>query len=222
MRRNNSVINLTFFAICLALILLMSFVPQLGYITIGVISFTLIHIPVLVFSYLKGWKWGWVYGLVFGLSSFLVAITRATGGLDIFFANYPIVAIVPRLLFGFLSGLVFSLIKKTIPDRSKRKLVLAPTCFVLTVIHSLLVFLFLYLFAKDAAEAAFGGAFWPSFYSMIFLVGTLPEAGVAFITVPLICWPLEPFYERIFKNAKEAKKESRRLTLLLEKGLKED
>ena len=219
MRRNNSIIDLTMFSICTALILMMSFIPQIGFISIGIISFTLIHIPVLVFSYLKGYKWGWLFGLVFGISSYLVAITRASGGLDIFFANYPVVAIVPRFLFGLISGLAFSLIKKLIPDRGVRKIVLIPTSFVLTVIHSLLVFLFLYLFAKDQAETAFNGPFWASFYSMIFLVGTLPEATIAAITVPLICWPLEPFYTRIYRNAKEERKESLRLTKLVTKGL---
>jgi uncharacterized membrane protein len=219
MRRSNHVLNLTFFAICTAIIFLMAFVPQLGYITLGIFSITLLHLPVLIFSYLKGYRWGWLYGLMFGLSSYLVAITRSVGALDLLFAQYPIVAILPRFLFGLLAGLSFSLLKTLVPDRAKRRIALIPLCFLLTLIHTILVFAFLYLFCREPIEELFKEAFWPGFYTYVFLTGSLPEAATAAIVVPLVVWPLEPLYTRLYRNPKEERKESVRLRKLLENKL---
>jgi hypothetical protein len=67
-------------AIFIALILIMSFVPNMGYITVAPgISLTLIHIPVLIGACLRGVKKGTLYGLVFGVSSWLEALIIGTG-----------------------------------------------------------------------------------------------------------------------------------------------
>jgi uncharacterized membrane protein len=215
MRRSNHVINLIFLTLVIALISLMTFVPYIGYITIaGIFSLTLIPIPVLVFSYLKGYKWGWVYGLIFGLTSYLVALTSASSSFDRLFALYPVVAILPRVLFGLLSGIVFSLIKRFIPNKSVRKVVLIPTCFILTCLHGILVFLFLFIFCRDTPVFS-NIPFWSVFYSAVFLTGTIPEGIATAVAVPLIVWPSEPFYQRIFRNRYEERRESARLNALL-------
>ena len=215
MRRSNHVVNLIFLTLVIALISLMTFVPYIGYITVGIFSLTLIPIPVLVFSYLKGYKWGWVYGLIFGLTSYLVAITSASSVLDVFFAEYPVIAILPRVLFGLLSGIVFSLIKRFIPNKAVRKVVLIPACFLLTCLHGILVFTFLFIFCRNAIETAFNAPFWSIFYSAVFLTGTIPESIATAVAVPLIVWPSEPFYQRIFRNRYEERRESARLDALL-------
>ncbi|MFA6624597.1 MAG: ECF transporter S component [Bacilli bacterium] len=215
MRRSNHVLNLTFFAICSAILFIMGFIPNLGYITIGIFSITIIHLPVLLFSYLKGYRWGWLYGLMFGLTSYLVALTQGKTAFDALFASYPIVALAPRIIFGFLAGITFSVLKTCIHDRFKRKIALIPASFILTVIHSLLVFLFLYIFCKEQVEEMFNGEFWYLFYSLVFLSGTIPEAIMAAVVVPLLAWPLEPLYRRLYMNKAEDRKESQRLQGLL-------
>jgi riboflavin transporter FmnP len=57
--------DFVFGAILFAIIVLMAFVPSLGFIPIipGVAYATLLHIPVLIGAIFLGWKWGLVLGL---------------------------------------------------------------------------------------------------------------------------------------------------------------
>ena len=63
--------NLVYISIFTALIIVMGTVPFLGYIPLGVIRATTVHIPVILGSILLGPKAGAVLGGVFGLTSFL-------------------------------------------------------------------------------------------------------------------------------------------------------
>ena len=67
--RHGRILALTNDAIFLAIIILMTFVPNLGYLSIagGVITFTLLHLPVILGASLGGWKRGAIYGLAFGV-----------------------------------------------------------------------------------------------------------------------------------------------------------
>src|SRR5574344_2055241 len=128
----------------LALIFVMGLVPQFGYITIFTgFSLTLVHIPVLIGAYLFGAKKGALYGFFFGLTSLFAAMLQPAG-FNGFFV-YPWVSIPSRLLFGFLAGLTFQLERKNTKIYSNG-LAVGASSFLLTCLHSTLVFLDLYVF----------------------------------------------------------------------------
>ena len=60
--RNEKIRWLTFDAMALAIIALLTLVPFLGFIPVGPLSITILHVPVLIFAYFGGIKRGWLYG----------------------------------------------------------------------------------------------------------------------------------------------------------------
>ena len=108
--KQNDIKDLTLASVFAAIILLMTFVPQIGYITIGTVALTLIHIPVLIGVFLLPKKYSIVLALFFGLGSLIRAATTPTGPLDPAFVN-PLVSVLPRLLFALAAIYIIELFK---------------------------------------------------------------------------------------------------------------
>ena len=93
MKKIKEIKTIAFDAIFLALIFVFAYVPYLGYITIGPLAFTTMHVLVLLGAILFGAKRGALYGFFFGVSSLLVAL-QYPGTLNYFCLN-PFISIVP-------------------------------------------------------------------------------------------------------------------------------
>ena len=63
--------NMVLTAVIAAIIILMAFVPYVGYINLVVIKATLIHVPVIIGSVILGPKKGAFLGFIFGLTSLI-------------------------------------------------------------------------------------------------------------------------------------------------------
>ena len=95
-----------------ALAILLSLVPSLGYIPLGPITITTMHIPVIIAAILEGPVVGGIVGLIFGLSSIYMAATvYAALPTSVFFLN-PLVSVLPRILIGIIAYYVYTGIKK--------------------------------------------------------------------------------------------------------------
>lgn len=105
--------TLTRFALFAAIILVMSYTP-LGYLNIGVLMVTFLTIPVIVAALLFGSGAGAFAGLVFGLTSFAKSSESVMGAalLAINPVYTFVLAVVPRVLEGYLCGLIFSVLNK--------------------------------------------------------------------------------------------------------------
>ena len=103
---------LTQLALLSAIIILMALTP-IGYIRTPFLTVTLITIPVAVGAIILGPKGGTICGLVFGLTSFYTALTAPSAMMGAFMGVNPvyvaILCIVPRVLEGFLCGLIFEI-----------------------------------------------------------------------------------------------------------------
>lgn len=109
--------NLTMLALFLAIEVVLLVTP-LGYLRIGVLSATLLHVPVIVCACTMGTKYGAVMGLVFGITSVINATMAPTvtsfafspfvtvGGFNGGYQSL-IVAIVPRVLLGVIAGSLY-------------------------------------------------------------------------------------------------------------------
>ena len=97
-----------------AIILIMAFTP-IGYLRVGPLSISLITIPVAIGAVAISPSSGAFLGLVFGITSFIQCFTGDPFGaalisLNAFFTF--LVCIPTRTLAGFLTGLIFRLLKK--------------------------------------------------------------------------------------------------------------
>jgi len=146
--RREQIYDLTLTAMFLAIILVMAFVPYLGFIPspfIPGVSLTLIHIPVIIGGIILGRKKSWLLGTFFGLMSLVLAFLRPQGPVDEIFLN-PLVSVLPRIIFGIVIFEIYNLLSKLIKVKAVN---VAITMVVSSLIHTLLVIVMLYLFGKD-------------------------------------------------------------------------
>ena len=108
--KKNEIQDLTLTAVFSAIILVMIFVPQVGFITFGVASLTLIHIPDLIGVFLLPKKYSVLLGLIFGLGSLIKAVIAPAGPLDPVFV-LPWISVLPRVLFALAAAYLFDLFK---------------------------------------------------------------------------------------------------------------
>lgn len=95
--------NIAVLALLLALMMVLN-MTSIGFLQLGPIAVTTMHIPVLLGGLIGGWKYGTILGLAFGLSSLFKALQGLTPTAFIF-VN-PLVSVLPRIIFGFLCGLL--------------------------------------------------------------------------------------------------------------------
>ena len=105
-------VRLVLTALLTALIIVMAFTP-LGYLKAGVIEITFITIPVIIGAVLLGPVGGLFLGAVFGITSFIQCFGMSTFGVALFSVSplrTAIVCIVPRVLMGWLTAVIFKAI----------------------------------------------------------------------------------------------------------------
>ena len=69
-------------------------------------SLTVMHVPVIIGAILEGPVVGMITGLIFGLFSLIQAAVAPTGPVDVFFVN-PLISVLPRIIIGLVTWLVF-------------------------------------------------------------------------------------------------------------------
>lgn len=211
--------KITIDALFIALLIIFTFVPYVGYITIGPISFTTIHVIVLVSAALFGVRESTLFGFVFGFLSLLKAL-QFPSTVDYFFVN-PFISILPRVLFGFLSGISFDYLKKI--KKFSLFISLVPVlAFILTIVHSFLTLTSLYVFGlldvfNISSMLGLGKLIndflkaYPTFIIFIganVTLGALLEAVLAAIVVPSIYLAVNKIYHiNNLSNTNENKKE---------------
>lgn len=106
-------------AILSAILIILAFTP-LGYLKVGIVSITFMTIPVVIGAILLGPLSGAVLGGVFGITSFIQCFGMDVFGTTLLGINpvYTfILCMVPRILMGWLVGLIYQALARR--DRSK-------------------------------------------------------------------------------------------------------
>ena len=96
---------MTVIGVLSAISIMMSMLPFIGYIPIGPIKATIMHIPVIIGAIIEGPVVGATIGLIFGLTSLWNAITQPVL-LSPLFIN-PLVSVLPRILIGIIAYYVY-------------------------------------------------------------------------------------------------------------------
>lgn len=148
---------------CIEIVLMLT---PLGYIPIGPVRATTLHIPVILAGVLMRPGAGSAIGLIFGISSVIINTLTPTVTSFVFSPFYSvgefhgglaslIIAIGPRVLLGWLAGVLFTLLMKT-TKKINVSLILA--ALISTLTHTALVMLGIYVFFGSAYAAVKGVA----------------------------------------------------------------
>ena len=112
---NESVYRLAALGLLTAITFIMGFTP-IGYIPIGALKLTFMTIPVIIAAAMLGPTGGAVIGGMFGLTSFIQAFSGMSLLTGALFQLNPILTfllcVVPRVLEGWLGGLIFKALDK--------------------------------------------------------------------------------------------------------------
>ena len=179
-----------------AIIFILAFTPSLGYIPLGVINATIIHVPVIIGSLVLGPKRGAILGFLFGLSSMILATTSPALTSFIFSPFLSsgitplgpvwstIICFIPRILVGVVPYYVYEALKKFFKGKKgsdATSLLISGVAGSLT--NTLLVMGLIYVLFGHAYADAIGisyGALFGAILSVIAINGVL-EAIVAAI-----------------------------------------
>lgn len=187
MKQKKKLVRLVMCALFSALIVVMTFTPYLGYITVGVIEITTLHAVVIFGSAVLGPAMGSILGGVWGLT----CIARAFQFGIVPFQN-PLVSLLPRILVGLLAGLVFKGLSKT---KCKKPISLGISALVGTLTNTVLVLSFLNL--CGGFQVLFGDSAKTIDVIITTIISTngLIELALAVILVPTIYMATERFFK---------------------------
>lgn len=186
--KNQNTKRMTLFALFLA-IEIMLFCTPFGFLQIGPLAITLMHVPVIAASILLSVKEGMALGLVFGLCSMIKA-TMAPGITSFVFSPFVtiggisgnwsslLIALVPRILTGYIPGALYSLLQKKGMNQSLGAGLAAMTA---TMVHTVLVLGGIWVFFGEPYAAVLGSArdLLMGLFGMTVLTNSLPETVVA-------------------------------------------
>ncbi|MCO7151568.1 ECF transporter S component [Vagococcus lutrae] len=192
--------DLTLTAIFLAIIFLFAFTP-LGFINLGVIKATLIHVPVIIGSIVLGPRIGALLGLAFGGTSLLIN-TLTPSLLSFAFSPFIpvigtqhgslwalVIVFIPRILVGIVPYYVFKGLEPIVNKKSHRPLAFITAGIAASMTNTLLVMNLIYLLFQDAYAMVKDMPIGPSLYKAVLtviFVNGVPEAIVAGIATAVV------------------------------------
>lgn len=179
-----------------------------GYIPLGPVRATTMHIPVILAGILLGIKGGAITGFVFGISSVMINTLTPTITSFVFTPFYSlgdysgnfwslVIAIGPRVLLGILAAVIYQVFK----NRGEKLSLIGSgvTALVCTLIHSILVLGMIYVFFGPSYAAAKGVEVSALFGLLLGLITTnsVLEAVVAVVIVTPLTKVLEPLTKKV-------------------------
>ncbi|AOX44155.1 hypothetical protein S100390_v1c08190 [Spiroplasma sp. NBRC 100390] len=207
---------ITINSIIIAIFLLFALVPSLGYIAVGPVNLTLMHILFLIGMYALYvtmnlnliWS-GLIYGLVFGLSSLVQ--TFISPGITAFIFINPLFSVVPRVLMGLCVGLLAYFLTK-ISDKIEAKIYANQVteltwyqrhylkiynviiAFTTATLNTIFVLVFMYFIGPLIYTNPDQQAIFKTFTWLILATNYLPEMALAVAIFPPVAYALRKLY----------------------------
>ncbi|PWM46181.1 MAG: ECF transporter S component [Clostridiales bacterium] len=199
MARNNvKTKKLTIYAMIVAIELLLG-LTVLGYIKIGVVELTIMQLPVIIGGVLLGPWAGAFFGGVFGLTSFYQCFGMSAFGATLLGINpfYTfILCFFPRLIMGFLVGLISQQMSRNITAKKFAPFVASLSGALLNTILFCVTLILLFWNTEYIQSLASGLPVFP-FLAAFVGVNGLIEAAVCFVIGSAVCKALYVFKEKI-------------------------
>ena len=201
MKKKSDIREMVLTALFTAIIIIMAFVPMLGYINLVVIKATLIHVPVIIGSIVLGPKKGGFLGFVFGCTSF---INNTFNPSLLSFAFSPfysigdiggnfwsiVICFVPRILVGIVPYFVYKGIKHLCKEKKAGDWLALPIAGVAgAVTNTVLVMNLIYVCFRQEFAAAKSIAVDTVYGVILTIIATngIPEAIVAAVLATAVC-----------------------------------
>lgn len=194
-------------ALFMAIIIVMAFVPYVGYINLGIIKATLIHVPVIIGSIMLGPKKGGFLGFVFGCTS-LINNTINPSLLSFAFSPFysigeiggnfwsVVICFVPRILVGVVPYFVYKGIRKLFHEKKGIDWVAIPIAGVAgSFTNTLLVMNLIYFCFREEFAAAREIALEAVYGAILAIIAAngIPEAIVAAVLTTGVCRALKGY-----------------------------
>lgn len=189
-------------ALFIVIIFLMAFTP-LGYIRTLGLSITLLSVPVAVGAIMLGPSAGAILGGVFGITSFIQCFGLEPFGTILFPINPVgtfILCMVPRILMGWLTGLIFAGIRKI--DKTKN-ISYAATCLAAPLLNTVLFMPTLMIFFYNNSQfqniefiKAIGAENAVALIIAMAGINALAEAAVCFVLGTAIAKAIDVFSKK--------------------------
>ena len=184
MDNKNKTFRSVLIALFCAIIIVQNFVPFFGYIPVGPLNLTTIHVTVIIAAIVLGPRDGAIVGGVWGLITFIRAYVWPTSPLaTIVFVN-PLVSVVPRILIGVVAGYAFIFLRNKIKK--------VPASILGAMTNTILVLGLIYLLYRGQSQALYSLDVKALLPYLLGVIGTngVPEAILAGIVGPAISVPL--------------------------------
>lgn len=168
----------------IAILLLQTIIPGIGYIQLGPLSISLIPITVVAVTLSIGLKEGLIIGFLWGFIVFIRAFFWPTSLIaQIVFVN-PVISIIPRMLIALFSYIIFKYLSNKISIKYKYMI----SGIVGSLTNTIFVLSFIYFFYKDKSTVLYGVStdHLLPFLSGIVLTNGVPEMVIAAVLLPLI------------------------------------
>lgn len=190
-----------------AIIIIMAFVPYLGYINLVVIKATLIHVPVIIGSIMLGPKKGGFLGVVFGCTS-LINNTFNPSLLSFAFSPFYsigeiggnfwslVICFVPRILVGVVPYFVYQGIRKLCKEKKGSDWLALPVAGIIGAFTNTLLVMNLIYFCFSEEFAAAKQIALDTVYAAILAIiaaNGIPEAIVAAVLTTAVCKALKRY-----------------------------
>ena len=196
-------------ALMAAIVAVVAFVPFLGYIPLVVIKATTVHIPVIIGAILLGPKAGGILGAVFGITSiikntmepslvsFVFSPLIAVPGTGSGSIKALLVALVPRILIGVVTGIIFKAFVRAETKTANVRIVAGIAAFAGSAVNTGLVMGGIYLLFGQEYAAAKQMAFecLSKLIMTVVFPNGLAEAFVAVVISAAIIPPLRRFFQ---------------------------
>lgn len=191
--KTRSLVEMALFA---AIIVVLALTP-LGFIPLGFMNATTIHIPVIIAGIVLGWKKGAFCGFVFGLTSFLNASFRSASVTAFLFTPLKpfgngwsiVIAFVPRILIGVSAYFAYKALFKVIHKKSPAMFLAGVTG---SMVNTILVMGMAYIFFAEPYAKATGlnidGVL--KAVCTVMVINGIPEAIIAGIIASAVCTAL--------------------------------
>lgn len=188
-------LRLNMLAMFIAIILLQTSIPLIGYIPIGPLEITIIPMTVVVATILLGTVDGAIVGGVWGFITFVRAFVWPTSPLAaIVFVN-PLISVIPRIMIGVVAGFTYTYFKKHLKSQTVGISIAAVLG---SLTNTILVLGLIYVFYKAKAPQLYQINIKELLPYLLGVVGTngIPEAIFSGIVTPLIAIPVKKIFDR--------------------------
>lgn len=205
--RNKKTYEMVLTALFAAIIIVMAFVPYVGYINLGIIKATLIHVPVIIGSIMLGPKKGGFLGFIFGCTS-LINNTFNPSLLSFAFSPFYsvgeiggnfwsiVICFVPRILVGVVPYFVYVGVRKLLKEKKGCDWLALPVAGVVGAFTNTLLVMNLIYFCFSEQFAAAKEIAIDAVYGVILTIiaaNGVPEAIVAAIITTAVCKALKRY-----------------------------